>query len=192
VTGDNGSCSGSGSVTVGVSGPPTVTAIASPATICAGTSSTLTASGNANVYQWNTGQTGATITVSPSTTTTYYVAGYNGFNCRGIAQVVVTVDATGCSGASGARVASNGEPDTSSTIAVYPNPSKGVLYIKNAPKDSQVEIFNQVGQRIAAGTIEDIDEPAEINLTQNLRGIYFIRISQSNKSVYQGRIIKIE
>src|SRR4029078_10344078 len=95
VTGDSGgSCSGTANVTVSVSQPPTVTATASPGTICPGGSSTLTASGNANVYQWNTGQSGATITVSPSATTTYYVAGYNSFNCTSIAQVDVIVDAS--------------------------------------------------------------------------------------------------
>lgn len=44
------------------------------ATICPGESATLTASG-AMYYQWSTGETGHTITVSPDSTTTYSVIG---------------------------------------------------------------------------------------------------------------------
>jgi hypothetical protein len=196
VTGNNGGgCTGTASATVSVSESPTVTATASPATICPGGSSTLTASGNANVFQWNTGQIGQTITVSPSTTTTYFVAGYNGFNCRGIGQVDVTVDASACSG-SGARISSNDgkEPqineDEPKEIALYPNPNTGVTYIKNAPSNGVVEVYNQIGQRVTTSTIEN--GSAEINLLEQVKGVYFIKISQSGRPVYQGRVIKIE
>jgi hypothetical protein len=196
VTGDGGSgCSGTASVTVSVSQPPTVTASASPATICPGASSTLTATGNANVYQWNTGQTGQTITVSPSATTTYFVAGYNSFNCRTIAQVDVTVDASACSG-SGARISADEQPqtnaneDSSDAIVIYPNPSTGVAYIKNAPINGMVEVYNQIGQRVATSTIEN--GSVEINLLSQAKGVYFIKISQFGKPVYQGRVSKIE
>jgi hypothetical protein len=143
---------------------------------------------------------GQTITVSPSATTTYFVAGYNSFNCRGIGQVDVVVDANACSGSSTARA--SGTPAQSTTtseptiaaedIAVYPNPSNGIFYIKNAPKNGEVQIYNQMGQRISSGVIESTDEPLQINLMQQVRGIYFVRISQSNKPLYQGRITKIE
>ncbi len=164
VTGNNGgNCSGTASVTITVNPTPTVTATASPATICPGGSSTLTANG-ANIYQWNTQQTGQTITVSPTTTTTYFVAGYNGFNCRGIGQVTVTVDGTNCSGTSGrdqtiTQVSSDGYEPTA--ISVYPNPSKGISYISNAPKDAVVEVYNVVGQRVVAGAIESENGPAD-------------------------------
>jgi hypothetical protein len=208
VTGDGGAgCSGTASVTVSVSQPPTVTAAASPSTICPGASSTLTASGNANVYQWNTGQSGQTITVSPSSTTSYFVAGYNSFNCRTIAQVDVTVDQSACSSGAAAastkvnqgqskqtRVSNDNEPmlDVPDAIAVYPNPSNGTFYIKNAPANSEVAIYNQTGQKISSDIIESEDEPVEVNLTQQVKGIYFVRITQSGKPVHQSRLIKIE
>src|SRR5688572_22314969 len=70
---------------------PNVTASASPAAICPGASSTLTASG-ANTYKWSTGQTGSTITVTPSSTTTYSVKGTNSLGCSKTATVTVTVN----------------------------------------------------------------------------------------------------
>src|SRR4029078_1864256 len=62
------------------------------ASICAGGSSTLTARG-ATSYQWSTGQTTASITVSPSSTTTYSVTGTNASGCSGVASVTVSVNA---------------------------------------------------------------------------------------------------
>jgi hypothetical protein len=122
------------------------------------------------------------------------VAGYNSFNCRTIAEVDVTVDASACSG-SGARISSDPQqpqtnPDESNAIVVYPNPNRGVAYIKNAPQGGTVEVYNQIGQRVTTSTLEN--GSAEINLQEQVKGIYFIKISQSGKPVYQGRIIKIE
>ncbi len=45
--------------------------IVPPATICVGQSATLTANNCSGTVTWNTGATGSTITVSPTTTTTY-------------------------------------------------------------------------------------------------------------------------
>ena len=60
-------------------------------TITPGESVTLTVIGAAT-YQWNTGETTSSITVSPNTTTTYTVTGTNG-NCSAQAQVTITVEA---------------------------------------------------------------------------------------------------
>lgn len=63
----------------------------SSVTICAGESATLTASG-ANNYEWNTGATGATFQVSPTTTTIYTVTGTaTAGNCSATATASVTV-----------------------------------------------------------------------------------------------------
>ncbi|MEY4893736.1 MAG: hypothetical protein RL751_546, partial [Bacteroidota bacterium] len=84
-------CTATGSVTVTVNTCPTVVASASNSTVCAGASTTLTASG-ASTYAWDNGSTGSTITVNPTTTTTYIVSGTaNG--CTVDQTVTVTVNA---------------------------------------------------------------------------------------------------
>jgi hypothetical protein len=98
-----GTVSVSASVTVSVNNP----------IICAGSSATLTASG-ATTYSWNSGQTAATITVSPLSTTVYTVTGtQNG--CTGVQTSTVTVvtnpfvnvpPATICTGSSATLTAS--------------------------------------------------------------------------------------
>ena len=99
--------------------PPTTVA-ASPGTICAAgtaTNSTLTASGASN-YTWSTGQVGASIVVSPTSTTVYTVTAQTG-TCIGTftTEVVVTPNpnvsvvatSTGvCSGGQSATLTANG------------------------------------------------------------------------------------
>ena len=57
--------------------------------LCEGESATLTASGG-SFYEWSTGQTQQTISVSPSSTTTYFVTVSEG-DCFDIASVEVEV-----------------------------------------------------------------------------------------------------
>ncbi len=85
-------------VTPGIS----VSASASPDTVCIGGSSVLTATGNAASYQWSPGGlSGAVVTVSSNATTAYTVTGISGA-CAANASVVVHVDTahiqTGASG----------------------------------------------------------------------------------------------
>lgn len=55
-----------------------------------GDSTTLTATGSEN-YLWNTGDTTASIVVSPTTSTTYTVIGTNQYGCTDTASITVTV-----------------------------------------------------------------------------------------------------
>lgn len=71
VTATDGVCSGTATVTVTVTQlSPTVTA--SPAQICEGGTSVLTAAGGSS-YVWSTGESGASISVNPAETTVYTV-----------------------------------------------------------------------------------------------------------------------
>jgi hypothetical protein len=90
VTGFLNGCSSTEAVTVFVGGSVAVTAVATPATICAGSSTTLVASG-ADTYTWSTGQSGASIVVNPASTTSYSVTGFRN-GCSGSASVTVFVN----------------------------------------------------------------------------------------------------
>jgi hypothetical protein len=62
-------------------------------TICSGKSVTIGASG-ATTYQWNTGPTSASITVTPGITTNYTVTGYGTGNCSSKQVIPVSVNAS--------------------------------------------------------------------------------------------------
>lgn len=70
--------------------PGIVNASASPAIVCPGAASTLTATGSSS-YVWSTGQSGNSIVVNPTQTTTYTVSATNSFGCTATNDVTVEV-----------------------------------------------------------------------------------------------------
>lgn len=73
----------------------TLTASASPTTVCTGTSTTLTvasSTGTPIVYNWTPGaQTGSSVTVAPTANTTYMVIGKDFYGCADTTTIAVTV-----------------------------------------------------------------------------------------------------
>jgi len=86
----NGLCSSTATVNITVSAPVVANVAASASTICSGKNATLTASGG-TTYVWSpSGQTTASITASPASSTNYTVTVSNG-SCSDTATVSVTV-----------------------------------------------------------------------------------------------------
>ena len=132
-----GAASDNDNVVVTVNPVPTANA-GNDVTIEVGQSTTLTASGG-TTYQWSTGATSQSITVSPNTTTTYSVTTYQN-GCSSVKDdIIVTVVSTGnvtanagndvaiCEGNSATLTASGGSEylwntgETSQSITVNPN-----------------------------------------------------------------------
>ena len=89
VIGLQGSCYGGNTVALTANPLPTVSAVASNSQVCAGDAVVLTASGGLN-YTWTPGNlSGTSVTVSPSTSTGYSVAGNNSFGCLAGVQIAV-------------------------------------------------------------------------------------------------------
>lgn len=85
-------CTGTETVTVTVNPLPAVSASATPAAICEGETTSLSATG-ASTYLWMPGSSpGTPVTESPLTTTTYTVTGTDGNGCSNSATAVVTVN----------------------------------------------------------------------------------------------------
>jgi gliding motility-associated-like protein len=93
VTGTNtNGCTATSAIIVNVNTLPIVNATANPQQICAGTATQLTVTG-LSLTNWNPGgQTLASISVSPVSSTTYTVTGSDNNGCSGSATVTVTVD----------------------------------------------------------------------------------------------------
>jgi gliding motility-associated-like protein len=85
-----GNCTKTDTVLVTVNSNP-VPGITGKDTVCAGTSTTLLASGG-TVYSWNTGQNTASLTVSPNTNTAYTVTVSNASGCSATANVSIQVN----------------------------------------------------------------------------------------------------
>lgn len=95
VTGTNSNgCTNTSTVAVVVNSLPTVTASTSAPTICNGGSATLTG-GGASTYSWTPGPlSGTSVSVSPTSNTTYTVVGTNSNGCVNNTTVTVSVSPT--------------------------------------------------------------------------------------------------
>ena len=89
-TGSNG-CSATTTASIPVYGPATVSP--GSASSCPGSAVVLTANGGTS-YGWSTGATSQSITVAPTTTTTYRVTATNSYGCAGVDSTQATVTTT--------------------------------------------------------------------------------------------------
>ncbi len=147
---------------------PTITV--NNATICSGESVTLTASG-ASTYTWNTGQSGASITVSPIENATYTATGSTGCN-SGTGSSTVTVnpkpdisvnDASGCPSSSQTLTASG------ATTYTWSNGSSGgSISITVGSSNSTVQVIGtSTGCKdTATAQITSLPVPATPSITR--------------------------
>ncbi|MCW3078235.1 MAG: conserved repeat domain protein [Bacteroidetes bacterium] len=91
VTGANGFCTNSQTVSVNVNPAPSITTTASSPTICYGGTTTLIAVGGTS-YSWSPGAlSGSSVAVSPTLTTTYTVVSNNALGCSSTKTLMITV-----------------------------------------------------------------------------------------------------
>lgn len=72
-------------------------------------------------------------------------------------------------------------------IKIYPNPTNGIIYIKNADAIEEIEIINALGQTIIAKKVNN-SPVLTFNLGDN-KGVYFVRMKDANNSTTVKRII---
>lgn len=128
-----------------------------------GENATLTASG-ADTYVWSTGETTPTITVTPTTATTYTVTGYNTEGCS--AQAEITVE-----------VRSSGVDENSHQVTLFPNPATDVLTIR-CEGLQQVSLFNSIGQKLF--TQESDGNQLVIDLCAYPAGYYILQVKTAH------------
>jgi len=169
---DNGGCTKDTIIKIIVNPLPVVNIGASSITVCAGQSTTITASGG-STYLWSNFATTAVITVSPPATTIYTVGISNG-TCPKDTQITITVtplpsvtvkDTTICIGGTATLNATGGgtylwsTSSTASSISVSPSSTTTytVTVTKNGcPKDTTVTVS------VAAALTVNITQPQKI------------------------------
>ena len=70
-------------------------------------------------------------------------------------------------------------PDDSSTIQVYPNPSSGIFSVTGLPLNSELTVFNVLGEKVFLHRPNDTF--LTIDLAGSPKGIYFIKIDDKTK-----------
>lgn len=176
-TGTNGCVSVPAVSNLTVQALPTVTTASSRSVMCLKEKVTLTA-GGASTYTWNTNATTNTISVGPSTTTSYSVVGKDAGGCVNSSSITVTV--LSC-------VGMEEQNSELASVHIFPNPSNGIFQISLAEVSSntQLEIYNSIGKLIMKETLSH--EITSIDLQDYTNGFYFIKI----KDPYGERTIKV-
>jgi hypothetical protein len=173
----NISCPASSTVMVTVNPNPSVNVTPLNAVICRKDPIVLTASG-ASTYVWFTQATGSSITYS-----TNFVGLFS--------NTVVGTDANGCSteasfSFSVASCNSIVERDASSSVLVYPNPSRGEITIR-AERPVTLQMVNALGQHVKTIVIRSAEQVETVSGLAE--GVYFIT-ADGDKSVRESVIIQ--
>jgi len=142
-------------------------------TICVGQSLNLTAAG-ATTYNWSTGATSQSISVSPTVSTVYTVTTTYSAGCTDSRTFSVTVNA--CTGLNEAELVIN-------SVRIFPNPAKEQLNIavnNNAVMGKKYSITNTLGQELASGIFNK--QTTELNIQQLSAGLYQLNIEGLNEN----------
>ncbi|GIV26726.1 MAG: hypothetical protein KatS3mg027_0540 [Bacteroidia bacterium] len=135
--------------TVDVIVNPTPNVSVTSATICAGQTATLTASG-ATSYTWNTGATSSNITDNPTITTTYTVTGED-LGCTNTATAQVVVNPTPTASVSITDAVSPGCNNGSATVTISGGTAP-YTYSWSAPATSSTNIATNLNGTSGSGT----------------------------------------
>ncbi len=74
-------------------------------------------------------------------------------------------------------------------VSIYPNPNTGEFFIKtdNVESNSMVEVYNQMGQQVAALPLQN--KITSLKLNQAATGVYIVKISSNGVVKNISRVI---
>lgn len=174
---DANGCMNSTTQMVTVNNLPTIGASSSNTMLCTGQTAVITATG-ATTYTWSTSAMTASISVTPTMTTTYTVNATDMNGCMGMAMFTQSVSAcTGINAISAQQL----------MLSVYPNPNSGSFTIAGT-EEMSVQILNDLGQ--LAGNIELSGNNNYSAHIDNLgSGVYFVIAQGQHQSIRQKIVI---
>lgn len=160
-------------ITVNVNPLPTINATTDHTIICAGETTSLTATG-ASTYTWNPGGSGTSISVSPTVTTTYSVIGTDANGC--INNTIFTQSVSLCTGI-------NHLTNTINEVSIFPNPSSINLTVKTDTEIQTIFIYNSLGALVQT------EKTNTFSVEQLSTGLYILKV-KTEKGTSTIRFIK--
>lgn len=80
----------------------------------------------------------------------------------------------------------------STSIFAYPNPVQNYIHIHfndNGSSDTQISVFNQLGQKLLSQNVEIVNQECKLNLSCYAAGIYFLTLEMNGK-IFKIKVIK--
>jgi hypothetical protein len=152
--------------------------------VCPGSSETVLTASGGDTYLWSTGETTASITVSPTVTTVYTVAAYVG-NTHTIDEVTVFIDES----------CSNNISPEQQEFKIFPNPTNGLVNIEMTGfnGDLNVTLYNLNGSMVHTENMNNSSKEnvlkSQINLSRLAKGMYFVRLNNGSQVVIKKLIV---
>lgn len=78
--------------------------------------------------------------------------------------------------------------DFNGDIAIYPNPTRGIVYVKGLADAESIEVFNVLGQRVLTQKIKQGTEVLDISNLAD--GNYHLRVIRNQESIFSAKIVK--
>ena len=135
-------------------------------TIAYGSGVLLSASG-ADSYLWSTGDTTASIWVSPEKEDTYFVTGYSSNGCHVDARIKVYVD-------------------TTKKLLLYPNPASEKATV-NMHEIDEVDLYDLFGKCVAH--VDAHRHAVELDLSKIPNGVYIVEVKHLKNRYYDKLIV---
>ena len=73
----------------------------------------------------------------------------------------------------------------SPNLFIYPNPTEGIITVKNNVSITKIDIFNNLGQSILSKSNQNT-----IDLSELKQGLYFIKIKDENENIFIKKVLK--
>lgn len=78
--------------------------------------------------------------------------------------------------------------DIDGDIAVYPNPTRGIVYVKGLAAAQTIEVFNILGQRVISQKVKEGTEIVDISNLAD--GNYTINVISNRESIFSAKVVK--
>lgn len=154
---------------------PSILVSSSASLLCIGQTASLTASG-ASTYTWSSLQNTPVIVVNPTATTNYSVTGVDVNGCRSSAVITQSVS-----------LCTTMEELLMEGINIYPNPSTGIVTVRQPFTKATVEVKDILGKVVYQSVISDQSQMIDLSGLGN--GMYYLTIS-ANNTILQQKLIK--
>ncbi|MFH1320940.1 MAG: T9SS type A sorting domain-containing protein, partial [Bacteroidota bacterium] len=190
---DSTGCVASGSITINVYPPLSVSVSALDDTICEGDSTMLIAYATgggpywAYYYTWlNDGSTSSSITVSPTAITIYTVVANDSCSLNDTASITVVVEScTGLETLTGFR--------TLSGFNIYPNPAEGIITLDielDEANNIEIHLYNILGELLYNESLQNISKhKQELDLKGLPDGVYLVKFISNYYSINRRIVI---
>lgn len=156
--------------------PEPLLTLTSNTTICLGNTAVLTASG-ASTYSWSTGDSGASITLTPTVSALYSVTGFlNGCSSKASTFLIV-------------KPCTSVEEQLKETVKLYPNPANQFLSVDFGILSGQktIELYDNMGRQVLSHS--GADPLLKLDLAPMANGIYMVKVMVENTGYFTEKVV---